>query len=234
MSLVAAWFSLKRLPGLVRSIASASWPLTHGSFETVNVITFAEQALGQFGYSYSVNGERYAGYVSRQFADEQDAWDFLRSMEGQSVFVRYKATDPATSAIRIDDQSALLAPKQPSVLGPLLFRSVLSSIGLRDWEGPPRLWGANWDLTKGRIEGGSVQRRKSRNLFPLFEGEVSYSYNVSGQYHWGHFSKLFVWESRAHRFTESLIGKDVLVRYQVESPQVSRLRPEDQLDAELS
>ena len=192
VSLVAAWFSLKRLPGLVRSIASASWPLTHGRVETVNVITFAEQALGQFGYSYSVNGERYAGYVSRQFADEQDAWDFLRSMEGQSVFVRYKATDPATSAIRNDDQSALLAPKQP------------------------------------------VQRRKSRNLFPLFEGEVSYSYNVSGQYHSGHFSKLFVWESRAHRFTESLIGKDVLVRYQVESPQVSRLRPEDQLDAELS
>ncbi len=80
--LVTVLLFLKRLPGWLRSIRGASWPMTQGRVETVNVRTLAEQSLGEAGYSYLVEGERYAGYFSRQFADEQDAWDYVRPLQG--------------------------------------------------------------------------------------------------------------------------------------------------------
>ena len=51
--------------------------MVEGKIEALTVTTFAEQSLAQLAYSYLVDGERYSGYFTRQFADEQDAWDYV-------------------------------------------------------------------------------------------------------------------------------------------------------------
>jgi hypothetical protein len=102
--LAATWFLLRRLPCAIRSRFAKSWPLTDGRIETVHVRTLGEQALADLGYSYLVEGTRYSGYYSQQFADEQQAWDFVRRLQGQPVVVRYKRSDPGVAAFRTEDQ----------------------------------------------------------------------------------------------------------------------------------
>ena len=102
--LVAAWFLINRLPGWVRSVRAQSWPVTDGRIETVGVKEFGQQALGELGYSYSVAGDRYSGYFSWQFGDEQQAWDYVNGLQGRLVIVRYKRESPDVSALRNADQ----------------------------------------------------------------------------------------------------------------------------------
>src|ERR1700722_4133075 len=54
LTLVAAWFFVKRLPDWFRSIRSASWPMVEGKIEALTGTTFAEQSLAQLAYSYLV------------------------------------------------------------------------------------------------------------------------------------------------------------------------------------
>jgi hypothetical protein len=129
LALVAGWFFIKRLPNWIRSIRGASWPAVEGRVETVGVNAFAEQAVGEVGYSYLVEGVRYSGYFSRQFADEQDAWSYVSPLKGQSVFVRYKSDNPDTSALRPGEQSAVFKPRPgdfPKRLLSLLFENLRS------------------------------------------------------------------------------------------------------------
>jgi len=114
--LVAFWFFLKRIPGWMRSALAGNWPSTDGRIETANVRVFGEQALAELGYSYLVEGTRYAGYYSQQFADEQQAWDYVRGLQGRSVVVRYKRGNPEASAIRATDQQSHLDLKGSSLL----------------------------------------------------------------------------------------------------------------------
>ncbi len=114
--LVAGWFFLKRLPGWVRSALAANWPWTDGRIETTNVKAFGEQALAELGYSYLVGGTRYSGYYSQQFADEQQAWDYVRGLQGRSVVVRHKRGNPEVSALRAGDQESYLDFKGGSLL----------------------------------------------------------------------------------------------------------------------
>jgi len=104
--LVALWFLLKRLPAWMRSLRAGSWPISQGRIETADVKTFQDQALAELGYSYVVEGERYSGYYSRQFADEQHAWDYVKGLQGQLVVVRHKQDDPVISALRSVDQQS--------------------------------------------------------------------------------------------------------------------------------
>ena len=90
----------------MRSLRSGSWPISQGRIETVSVKTFREQALAELGYSYVVEGDRYSGYYSRQFADEQHAWDYVNALQGQLVVVRYKENDLNVSALRDTDQQS--------------------------------------------------------------------------------------------------------------------------------
>jgi len=62
VALVATWFLVNRLPGWVRAVRARSWPIADGMIETVNVKAFGQQALGELGYSYLVEGNRYSGY----------------------------------------------------------------------------------------------------------------------------------------------------------------------------
>jgi hypothetical protein len=103
--LVAGWFFVKRLPDWVRSSWAASWPTAEGTVETVGVNAFAQQAIAEVGYSYSVEGKRYSGYFSRQFAQEQDGWNYVCPLKGERVVVRYKPGTPTVSAVRLGEQS---------------------------------------------------------------------------------------------------------------------------------
>jgi hypothetical protein len=105
--MVAAWFFIKRLPGWVRSSWASSWPIAEGRVETVGVNAFAQQAVAEIGYSYFVEGIRYSGYFSKQFAHEQDAWNYVSPLKGENVVVRYKSSSPNVSAIRLGEQRVL-------------------------------------------------------------------------------------------------------------------------------
>ena len=114
--LVTGWFFLKRLPGWMRSARAANWPSTDGTIETANVKVFGEQALAELGYSYLVEGTRYSGYYSQQFGDQQQAWDYLRGLQGRSVILRHKPSNPEISALRTADQQSHLDLKGGSLL----------------------------------------------------------------------------------------------------------------------
>jgi hypothetical protein len=104
IALVAAWFLIKRFPGWLRSARARGWPVADGRIETVNVKEFGQQALGELGYSYVVEGDRYSGYFSWQFGEEQQAWDYVTPLRSQPVLVRYKEGNPDVSALRPADQ----------------------------------------------------------------------------------------------------------------------------------
>ncbi len=115
--LVASCLSLKRFPLWIRSIRSAGWPTAVGTVESVSVSTFSEQSLAELAYSYIVEGERYAGHFSRQFADQQDAFDYVQPLKGRSIFVRYKPGDPSVSAVRLTEQDSLIHRQTRKFLG---------------------------------------------------------------------------------------------------------------------
>lgn len=125
--LAAAWFFLKRLPGAIRSLLAKSWPLTDGRIETVNVRTIGEQALAGLGYSYLAEGMRYSGYYSQQFVDEQQAWDYAGKLQGRSVMVRHKHSNPGVSVLRVEDQQPCPDFKSGSLLS-TVWTAFLSAI----------------------------------------------------------------------------------------------------------
>lgn len=125
--LAASWFMFKRLPELIRSIRAASWPISEGRIETIDVSTFREQALAELGYSYVVEGERYSGYYSRQFADEQHGWDFADALRGQRVVVRYRDDHPGVSVLRATDQQSYVDLRGPGFFGSL-FRAAFERL----------------------------------------------------------------------------------------------------------
>ncbi len=122
IALIAVWFLVKRLPGWIRSVRARSWPIADGRIETVNVKEFGQQALGELGYSYLVEGDRYSGYFSSQFGDEQQAWDYVTPLQGQPVIVRYMRGNPDLSALRSADQL------QTNLKGSGFFRTLWSAL----------------------------------------------------------------------------------------------------------
>lgn len=120
--LVASCLSLKRFPLWIRSIRSAGWPTAVGTVESVSVSTFSEQSLAELAYSYIVEGERYAGHFSRQFADQQDAFDYIQPLQGRAIFVRYRPGDPNVSAVRLSEQDSLFTATHGSFSGRLVSR----------------------------------------------------------------------------------------------------------------
>lgn len=72
--------------------------------EAVTVRAFGQQALGELGYCFLVEGNRYSGYFSWQFGDEQQAWDYVTGLQGRPVIVRYVRKNPDVSTLRTADQ----------------------------------------------------------------------------------------------------------------------------------
>ncbi len=107
--LLIAWFFIKSLPTRLRAVRGAAWPIAQGRIETVAVSAFNTQkqiATADLGYSYYAEGELYSGYYSRQFHDEQTAWDYASGLKDKTVLVRYKPRHPEVSTLRVNDQNA--------------------------------------------------------------------------------------------------------------------------------
>jgi hypothetical protein len=223
---------LRRLPALIRSIRGAGWPTAHGRVESVKVQTLAEQSLAEVAYSYLVEGERYAGYYSRQFADEQDAWDFLRPLQGQFIFVRYKPGCPEVSAVRVVDQGPMFAATQSNFAGRLLNRSLRQTFDILDWWELGVFASGNWPLAKGKIEFGTVTAKHICYVIPIQVCEMGYSYSVGGEYYAGHFQRTFFRKSSANQFIEDQKSKEVMVRYKPDSPNICVLQRRNQQDAD--
>lgn len=232
--LVTAWFFVKRLPSLLSSVRAAGWLPAEGKVETVMVSTFSEQSLAEVAYSYVAEGERYAGYFARQFVDEQDAWDYIRPLKGQSLLVRYKPGSPSASAVRITEQNPLFVGAQQNFARRWLSRSVEHLLGGWNWQELTVFSARSWPISKGKVESGTVTQHRMRELWYLvtfYTSEVTYSYVVGGEYYSGYFQRTFLREDAAQKFTDALKGSEVVVRYKPDSPTVSFLRRQDQQNA---
>ena len=130
--------------------------MVEGKIETVTVSTFAEQSLSELSYSYVIDGERYSGYFTRQFADEKDAWDYVRPLKGQPIFVRHKPSNPAVFK-RPHCRSEPSGRGWTRELGCALHRA----FGLAP----------DWRRSKGKLEFGSIT--KTRTLHSHFVVSVS-------------------------------------------------------------
>ena len=191
--IVAISLFVRRLPGQLRSIRAASWPLAQGTIETVKVRVVSDQALGRLAYSYVANGERYSGYFFLQFVDEQDTWDTIDPLKGQTIFIRYNSSNPSISAVRTPEQLVTFATHQGNFIPRLITRRVLGLLGF-DWRRWTSFPARNWPVTKGHVEYTAVTQRDDSPILLLlrvYMAEVSYSYCVGGEYYSGRFERSF-------------------------------------------
>lgn len=84
-----------------------SWPTTMATVESKEVRRVQTEKgpyhfVVELAYSYSVQGEFYAGYYKRHFDSEIDAWEFADSLGGKSVPIHYKPDNPAVSILPDD------------------------------------------------------------------------------------------------------------------------------------
>jgi hypothetical protein len=151
--MVAGW--VKPAWRRVQKSRAAGWPVGEGRIESVDVSqpkqlgiftspkSRSSRQVAEIGYSYSVAGNFHAGRYKRDFATEEEAWDFLRDLKGKPVSVRYSPDKPSTSALLDAEVDTLLQARPPALapsfrpdtvpdwLRPLLWPFVaLSALGL--------------------------------------------------------------------------------------------------------
>jgi hypothetical protein len=101
-------FLVRRLSRVLSEIGVDSWPRANGSITGSNVKVVhgwvADYALGRLDYCYRVAAQYYAGSITRQYPDEQAAWDFVDARQDKAVVVRYKDDHAQSSALRDVDQ----------------------------------------------------------------------------------------------------------------------------------
>lgn len=105
------WIPGSLLRGAARFCAefgADSWPRANGSVAGGNVKAIhgwvVDYAVGELDYSYIVDGEYYSGRISRQYPDEQAAWDFVDAHRDQPVIVRYRDRAAQKSVLLLQDQ----------------------------------------------------------------------------------------------------------------------------------
>jgi hypothetical protein len=227
--LVAVALFLRRVPDFYRSFRAADWPLIQGRIETADVVGFARQYLIRLGYSYSVGGVIFSGFVTQQFGDEQHALDYVDQVKGQAILVRYHPRKPEASAARSADQNTLSMSSRKTFLSQLLGSDLIELItGLNREAFKSSL---SWPTVRGRVESHRVSQKREAGVWymiPTYTAEVGYSYAVEGHYYAGSLSKTFFRENSALQFVEEMQGQEVTVRYSPGSPGISRLRREDQ------
>jgi hypothetical protein len=133
------------------------WPTVQGRIESVEVkktkpFLISTSLRGQrllyraeLAYSYTLEGHYYSGYYRREFATEEEGWEFVRDLQGRSAFISYSPRNPAKSLLSEGAVADLLQAQPPAPQGkfrvpvwevpgwakPLLWPSiVLSAIGL--------------------------------------------------------------------------------------------------------
>ena len=132
------WFQRQR---------AQSWPTVQGRIEQVEVkkkkqflIPSAPRGrapvyTAELAYSYAVEGHCYSGNYKREFGSEEEAWEFVRDLQGKSAIVSHNPRNPAKSMLSEDAVTALLNSRPPAPEG---------KFQVRVWEVPgwakPLLW----------------------------------------------------------------------------------------------
>jgi Protein of unknown function (DUF3592) len=100
------WLSIsseQRLQNRAREL-----PVTFGTVEHAEPKMVGEGRtgywVGELSYSYSVDGEYYAGVAELSASSEDSAWDSVEGWKGRRIRVRYLPSDPAKSVLVIDEQ----------------------------------------------------------------------------------------------------------------------------------
>jgi len=103
-------------------------PLVSGHIASVNVRALNPRAFlglrlsnsdspvfnAEITYSYLVGGNSFSGIKRREFAEEQEAWEFLRDLEDKSVEVHYNPRKPAASWLSESSLQVLLQTRPPA------------------------------------------------------------------------------------------------------------------------
>jgi hypothetical protein len=153
------------------------------------------------------------------------------------LFVRYKQSMPAISAVRLNDQQSLFFDKQSGFLLRLLSQMLKLVFGREDWDILRTLRSGTWPTTKGIVETINVVRTNEREhsfLVPVYVCEIGYSYSVDGEYHSGCWEKTFLREESAKLYGEQRKGMEVIIRYFPRQPSLSVLRPDDQTNSPIN
>ncbi|MBZ5705780.1 MAG: hypothetical protein LAN63_10535 [Acidobacteriia bacterium] len=109
----------------------------------------------------------------------------------------------------------------------LLLFLVALAVRTLAWGLVRRLLASGWPTTQGGIEFGNVIPQRTRYK-DLYKARLDYSSTVNSEYYAGCYEKLFVWETAADRFIESMKGQMVFIRYKAEKPERSAFIKEDQ------
>jgi len=98
---LVAWFRL--WPQWLRRIRSGNWASAIGRIEGGDVSVMRdgrrEIVTCTLKYSYQVAGQYFGGNYSRQFGDEQAAYDYVDTRKGSQVEVRYDPRKPGSSVL---------------------------------------------------------------------------------------------------------------------------------------
>ena len=108
-----------------------AWPVVSGHIESINVTqpkpkTFFGLTLSSndspvfqaaIAYSYRVDGNSYSGTKQREFAEEQEAWEYLRDLAGKTAEVHYNPSKPGTSYLSGASLQVLLQSRPPAPAG---------------------------------------------------------------------------------------------------------------------
>jgi hypothetical protein len=103
----------------LRQKRQKSWLTTTGQIDSAHVAEterFFGMTLpasktkftGVLAYSYALSGNTFQGEYRRSFANEVDADEFLRDLQGETVTVQYQPNKPAHSALLEETVEALL------------------------------------------------------------------------------------------------------------------------------
>jgi len=104
---------------------ASNWPNTQGRIESVSVqpkkqffVSIgargrAPSFAADLAYSYSVQGQWYPGHYERQFGSEEEAWEFVRDLQGKPVSISYNPQDVAKSALSEDALASLPKMRVP-------------------------------------------------------------------------------------------------------------------------
>jgi len=132
------WFQRQRAQG---------WPTVQGRIESVEVkktkpflISTSPRGgrllyTAELAYSYTLEGHYYSGYYQREFASEEEGWEFVRDLQGRSTMVSYSPRNASKSLLSEDAVSALLNSRQPAPEGK--FQVKVSEVP--EWA-KPMLW----------------------------------------------------------------------------------------------
>lgn len=92
----------------IRSSKGRDWPSCQGHVESSKSYSHEKGVTVRIGYSYSVNGEYYAGYFEEAFYSDAPADRLTTALkEGQPVTIRYKPDKPEKSLLLEEDQPHL-------------------------------------------------------------------------------------------------------------------------------